>query len=488
MSCDSSNTQPMCVWVSNDVMSSDVLSALSISEQCEAPRGRAKGRKSVSFYKRSNSTGTTVSDDDYTIQQNSRSQSVSSRAQSIAVALQHKMDQLEVERLQREAANESKPAAVTAAVLTFMLAMLSGPLGPCIPQTHLHLSRLPISAGHSVVIDALKSEFPDREFDVKLHVYQKTKHVSGVAAATPGLTPDQIERLRDREHFLPLPGLGEKMVVEESMRDRQEGALLRSKNLVLEGLGLNTGSESQLVTVVPERVTSPIVYLRVMADRSHGLLATVSDLRDEGLLFLLSQYPASRTGRDEINTAADLVSIVAPDKSANRRHIHRSHFGRAYFLECIDVEAAQEIISLVKTSSNLILDGVNFSLHVEIKKEHEDGGLLFKLDPVKRSTVASRLVKSKLAADTALHRHCGCPLPEYHTMSAHEFFNFKAPFKFKALDPQQVYHYSVGSSSESLCDSYDGVSIEGTEFTDHSVESYQPYSEGYGFPVIQFTM
>eukprot|EP01060_Flectonema_neradi_P037525 TRINITY_DN7584_c0_g1_i1.p1 TRINITY_DN7584_c0_g1~~TRINITY_DN7584_c0_g1_i1.p1 ORF type:complete len:492 (+),score=88.86 TRINITY_DN7584_c0_g1_i1:111-1586(+) len=488
MSYDANYEQPMCVWVSSDgVISNEMLSALGVHDQPEqsGSRGRSQGRKSASFYKRSNSTGTTVSEDDSVGPvQSMRSKSMSSRAQSIAVALKQKMDELEAERLQREASNESKPAAVTAAVLAFMLAMLSGPLGPCIPQTHLHLSRLPISAGHSVVIDALKSEFPDRDFDVKLHVYQKTKHVSGVASATPGLTPDQIERLNDREHFLPLPGLGEKMVVEESMRDRQARALLQSKYLVMEGLGMETGRESQLKSVVPEEVTSPIVYLRVMADRSHGLLSTVSDLRDEGLLFLLSQYSASRTGRDDINSAADLVNIVAPDKSANRRHIHRSHFGRAYFLECIDVEGAKEVIALVKSSSNLILDGVNFSLHVETKKAHEDGNLLFKLDPVKRATVASRLAKSKLTADTALHKHCGCPLPEYHSMASHDFFNFKAPFKFKAVDPSPVYHCSVGSSSESLCESYDTISVEGTEFTDCS-ESYQPYTEGYGFPVVQ---
>eukprot|EP00659_Diplonema_papillatum_P004900 gene4900-7569_t len=324
--------------------------------------------------------------------------------------------------------DEAKPAAVTAAVITFMLAMLSCPLAPCLPPTHVHLSRLPIGTGHSVVLDALRREWPDHDFDIKLHVYQKTRHVSGVAAITPGLLPDELEqiRLQPDNLYLPLVDSGDKMIVDESKRDRDPVLMKKYQNMVLQGLGMHVEGIDPLSRAVPPGVTSPIVYLRIMADRAntHGLLSYVTDIRDEGLLYILDRF-APVNGKN----LSEYVRLVAPDKSASRQHMHRSHFGRAYFIECVDVEAAGIVMRSIQKDSIQNVDSMRLSLHVEIKRcggsSSRTSGGLFEQDLQKRCHVEHRLETAKAVMETLEHRPCTCPIPEPHTMAMHSLFCFR---------------------------------------------------------------
>eukprot|EP00755_Sulcionema_specki_P011743 Sspe_Gene.49739::Locus_27057_Transcript_1_1_Confidence_1.000_Length_1976::g.49739::m.49739 len=217
----------------------------------------------------------------------------------MAAALQRKMEEmcLAQESISSDdegfAHEEAKSSAVTATVLTFMVAMLGTTLSPCLPTTHLHLSRLPIGTGHSVIIDALRREYPGRDFDIKLHVYQKTRHVSGVAAVSPGVEPSDLERLRAREDtmFLPLAN-GESMIVEESKRDRNPALMSKYKQMVLAGLGVPGLEFPPLVPYRKTYLETPIVYLRVMGDRTqlNTMLSQITDVKDEGILYLLERY------------------------------------------------------------------------------------------------------------------------------------------------------------------------------------------------------
>eukprot|EP01061_Rhynchopus_euleeides_P005080 TRINITY_DN1431_c0_g2_i1.p1 TRINITY_DN1431_c0_g2~~TRINITY_DN1431_c0_g2_i1.p1 ORF type:complete len:711 (+),score=279.71 TRINITY_DN1431_c0_g2_i1:320-2134(+) len=424
-----------------------------------------------------------------------RQQQVKAKAALRMRMLEHE-DVLKEQQNAEQAAQDSKPAAVTAALVTFMMAMLSCPLGPCLPATHIHLSRLPIGTGHSEVIDALRREWPRHEFSIKLHVYQKTRHVSGVASVTPGLIPEEMESLRSRSDnmFLPLVS-GDKMIVEESKRDSDPHLYARYRSIVLQGLGHDVEGAPPLTETVQETIESPIVYLRVMADRalSNGMLMHVSDIRLEGLVALLDRFPTAG------QSLSESVRLIAPDKSANRQHMHRSHFGRAYFLECTDNDSAERLMREIQADSVQSINGMSFSLHVEKKKaalnEAGEPGRLFEQDAHKRQQVERRLEKSKRNIDALQHEICTCGLPERHNVAVHSLFMFKGRH-----GPQAVDNTSFGESSckdavsqlpstyestccESAMDTMEVASVVGTEFTEASeFESYQPYDMGYGFP------
>eukprot|EP01064_Diplonema_japonicum_P008945 TRINITY_DN16417_c0_g1_i4.p1 TRINITY_DN16417_c0_g1~~TRINITY_DN16417_c0_g1_i4.p1 ORF type:complete len:535 (+),score=185.94 TRINITY_DN16417_c0_g1_i4:42-1646(+) len=403
-----------------------------------------------------------------------------------AKALQQRMKEMKDQKL--ESSVDGKPAAVTAAVITFMMAMLSCPLSPCMPPTHLHLSRLPIGTGHSIVIDALRREWPDHEFDIKLHVYQKTRHVSGVAAVTPGLGVDELEAIRRRTDtlYLPLADSGDKMIVEESKRDRDAHLMAKYQKMVLQGLGMEVPGMAPLTPTVREIVESPIVYLRVMGDRaqSNGLLSHVSDIKDEGLIYILDRFPATEDGMP----LSHAVRLIAPDKSANRQHMHRSHFGRAYFLECVDAESAAATMHAIQRDSVQNVDGMRFSLHVEMKKPSGSGsGRLFEQDPQKRQHVEKRLQTAKEVVEGLQHQTCGCLLPERHTMAMHGLFAFNRGYRnINNISPIPRLETVTNYTESNYCESFmgDAVSIVGTDYgTEVSeYESYQPYSSGYGFP------
>eukprot|EP01060_Flectonema_neradi_P041300 TRINITY_DN9769_c0_g1_i2.p1 TRINITY_DN9769_c0_g1~~TRINITY_DN9769_c0_g1_i2.p1 ORF type:complete len:577 (+),score=130.15 TRINITY_DN9769_c0_g1_i2:62-1732(+) len=510
-------TESMYVWVDNGMSEEDVLSALSTlpEEHTEMP---SRGRSLNASFKRNRANSVGVievcsgasctpghSDEDSA---SSGSQTpptrsltskgrVRSKKEQVAVAIKTKMELLrqhqEAEQRAHAASVEGKPAAVTAAVVTFMMAMLSGPLGSCIPQTHLHLSRLPIATGHSVVIDALKREWPDHEFDIKLHVYQKTRHVSGIAAVTPGLSPSDLEALRSRVDnlYLPLADCGDKMIVEESMRDRDPKLVLNYRDIVTQGLGCVVPGAAPLKVTTKKITRSPIVYLRIMADRTqtNGLLTCVSEIKDEGLLYILDRFDTLINGKP----LSDSIKFVAPDKSANRQHMHRSHFGRAYFLECTDEEAAFATMKAIQKDSIQNVDGMKFSLHVEMKKmggsrdSELGGGRLFEQDPAKRAHVERRLENAKKVVEGLCHQPCGCLLPERHTMAVHSLFSFRGvrsnTYMPIPAETSTTYAESTCCNESMYGDGYCNDTGSIADYTTEvSVESYQPYSFGYGFP------
>lgn len=427
---------------------------------------------------------------------------------------------------------DAKPTAVTAAMLTLVMALLSSPLAACLPVTHLHLSRLPIGAGHSSIIDALKREWPAREVDVRLHVYQRTKHVSGVAAVTPGLDPLALEALRrmtqTEKFYMPLPDCGERIVVEESKRDRDPRLLSKCKDLVLAGLGHGDVNIAELLPARPAELDSPLVYLRVMADRTqpNDLIGTVSDVREDGLVYLLSRYAApvgwtGECGAGECDgTLMDLVRLIAPDTSPARRHMHRSHFGRAFFLECVSPEAARAVIKAVQVDSIQYIDGMRFSIHAESKKTsppttateveaasqvedaeteraHTDDphSRLFTLDPEKRVQSAKALAACRAGVAELRHEPCSCGLPGRHTVALHSLFAFKRSFRGTEYEPtepvcveckDQDTASSVGPSddaeSESAGSSSSPAESSAPDTSSTSTTSHQPYDDGYGFP------
>eukprot|EP00754_Rhynchopus_humris_P030072 Rhum_TRINITY_DN15253_c8_g1::Rhum_TRINITY_DN15253_c8_g1_i1::g.146684::m.146684 len=380
-------------------------------------------------------------------------------------ALQRKIDEHEAFLRSEAARDDSKPAAVTAALVTFMMAMLSCPLGSCLPPTHVHLSRLPIGMGHSVVIDALRREWPGHEFNIKLHVYQKTRHVSGVASITPGLIPEDIEMLRGRADNMYLPlATGDKMIVEESKRDRDMHLYARYRTMVLQGLGENVEGAEPLCEAQSEVIHSPIVYLRVMADRtpSNGLLMNVSEIKDEGLVSLLDKFPGSKGC-----SLSETVHLIAPDKSTNRQHMHRSHFGRAYFLECTDEAAARNLMEQVQADSVQTLLGMRFSLHVEMKKgavnKNGQAARLFEQDTHKRQIMERHLEASKKVVDGLDQSPCACMLPERHQMGLHSLFLFRGfrkgvPETEQSSSPSTYQESAVGDGAST----YDGFSAHTT--------------------------
>ena len=494
------------ILIDNDMSSDDVMSALSMmsEEQTEAP---ARGRSLNASFKRSRansvgaievSSGTSCtpghSDEDSassgsqtppTRSLTAKGRRLRSKQQQVAVAVKTKIElfrqQQEAEQRSHAASIEGKPAAVTAAVMTFMMAILSGPLSPCIPQTHLHLSRLPIATGHSVVIEALRREWADHEFDIKLHVYQKTRHVSGIAAVTPGLSPSDLEALRSRGDnlYLPLADSGDKMIVEESKRDRDPKLLINYRNIVAQGLGVDVSGAIPLKVTKKTITRSPIVYLRIMADRtqSNGLLTCVSEIKDEGLLYILDRFDTLIKGKP----LSDSIKFIAPDKSANRQHMHRSHFGRAYFLECTDEEAAFATMNAIQKDSVQNVDGMKFSLHVEMKKMGDSelgGGRLFEQDPAKRAHVERRLDNAKKVVEGLYHQPCGCLLPERHTMAIHSLFSFRGvrSINYMAIPAEASTTYAESTCcAESMygdgyCNDTNSIADYTTEV---SVESYQ---------------
>eukprot|EP01065_Artemidia_motanka_P044460 TRINITY_DN6333_c0_g1_i1.p1 TRINITY_DN6333_c0_g1~~TRINITY_DN6333_c0_g1_i1.p1 ORF type:complete len:549 (+),score=186.78 TRINITY_DN6333_c0_g1_i1:136-1782(+) len=415
---------------------------------------------------------------------------------------------------------DSKSAAVTAAMLTFVMAMLSCPLATCIPVTHLHLSRLPIGAGHSSIMDALRREWSGRDFDVRLHVYQKTRHVSGVVAVSPGLDPSALESLRRAKpdkYYIPLTDFGEKMVAEESKRDRDPKLFAKYRDMVLAGLGYG-GYTTDLVPTRMQESDSPIVYVRVMADRMqpNELLSTIADIKEEGLVYLLQRYPSplapsetasvcdSDSGStcesltENTGTLTDLVRLIALDKSAARQHMHRTHFGRAFFLECVDAEAARAVIKAIQKRSVQSVDGIRFSIHAETKRagqsreQGEDGekkaslGRLFEQDVEKREHCTQNLNAARAAVDTLQHVECCCQLPAQHTMALHNLFTFKKTARGKNFEASSR---DAGSSADSNCGEdtesvFSGVDSCSTG-TEASVSvTHQPYDceDIYGFP------
>eukprot|EP00756_Hemistasia_phaeocysticola_P029523 Hpha_TRINITY_DN16237_c1_g4::TRINITY_DN16237_c1_g4_i1::g.16484::m.16484 len=432
-----------------------------------------------------------------------------------------------------EVVAETKSAAVTAAMLTLVMAILSSPLAACLPVTHLHLSRLPIGAGHSSIIDALKREWPARDFDVRLHVYQRTKHVSGVAAVTPGLDPLALEALRrmtqTEKFYVPLPDCGERIVVEESKRDRDPQLLTKCRDLVLAGLGHGDGGIADLIPARPAELDSPLVYLRVMADRTqpNDLISTVSDVREDGLVYLLQRYPipagwVGECGSEECDgTLMDLVRLIAPDTSPARRHMHRSHFGRAFFLECVNPEAARMVIKAVQEDSIQNIDGMRFSIHAESKKTspacprpadaevvevveddktekpqeaHSDDphSRLFTLDPEKRIQSAKALAACRAGVEHLRHEPCSCELPGRHTAALHSLFAFKRSFRGSQFEPAELKDQdsasSIGPSDDAESESAGSSSsppesvYTSPDCSSTSTTSHQPYEDGYGFP------
>eukprot|EP00755_Sulcionema_specki_P011742 Sspe_Gene.49740::Locus_27057_Transcript_1_1_Confidence_1.000_Length_1976::g.49740::m.49740 len=170
-------------------------------------------------------------------------------------------------------------------------------------------------------------------------------------------------------------------------------------------------------------------------------------------------------------------------------HMHPTHFGRAFFLECTSEKAAVITMTAIQGRSVQSVDGIQFSLHVELKKPKQtrtgETGRLFEQDPERRAMAEHRLGQARQVVETLVHKPCKCVISEMHSLSLHRMFTFTV----KAYNKMPMYSQLPMSSSmgscpsmytESCCESVmgdyipDNMSACGTEYSEEPYKYQQP--------------